>query len=139
MNWDKTFMDMAHIVAKRSKDPRKKVGAILVSPANNHVAIGYNGFPRGIAETEERWNDKYKYVVHAEENAILNAKCDLEGWTLYVTLFPCTACTNKVLQAGIKRIVYYDNNSKSLSDDSINLSLELFEEMDVKVERISKF
>lgn len=135
MNWDETFMEMALVVSKRSKDPRRQVGAVLVSPKKNHVAIGYNGFPRGIEETNERWDDKYKYVVHAEENAILNAKCDLEDWTLYVTLFPCTSCTNKILQSGVSRIVYLDTNSKSLNDDSINLSLELFEEMDIKIER----
>lgn len=136
MNWDTMFMEMAQTVAKRSKDPRTQVGAILVSPGNNRVAIGYNGFPKGIEETQERWADKYRYVVHAEENAILNAKCDLEGWTLYVTLFPCTSCTNKILQAGIARVCYTKVSSRSLNDDSIKLSLELFKEMGVSIERI---
>lgn len=135
ISWDEMFMQMAETVAKRSKDPRTQVGAVLVSPGNNRVAIGYNGFPKGIEETPERWEDKYSYVVHAEENAILNAKCDLEGWTLYVTLFPCTSCTNKILQAGISRIVYANNESRSLDTDSIQRSLQLFKEMGIEVEQ----
>jgi deoxycytidylate deaminase len=37
-------MDMAHSIAKRSYDPKYKVGAIVVSADNTSVlALGYNG------------------------------------------------------------------------------------------------
>jgi deoxycytidylate deaminase len=48
-------------------------------------------------------------AVHAEENAILNltryggSKNDL---VLYTTTYPCNLCANKIVNAGIKKVVY---------------------------------
>jgi deoxycytidylate deaminase len=33
----------------------------------------------------------------------------LEGSTIYVTKFPCLACCNAIIQAGVKRIYTHDN------------------------------
>ena len=127
-------MQMADVVSQRSKDPNTKVGAVLVCPERDRVATGYNGFPAGLEETQERWDDKYRYVVHAEMNAILNARCDLREWTLYTTMFPCCDCTKMLLQTGISRIVYRDTHSNSVGD-SLDKSISLFREMDVTIER----
>jgi len=134
VSWDDCFMDMAETVSKRSKDPSTQVGAVLVSQDNNRVSVGYNGFPAGLEETKERWSDKHSYVVHAEMNAVLNARGDLRGYTLYTTMFPCINCTKLILQAGISRIVYKDLCSKSI-EATVHLSEELFKEMDVSIER----
>ena len=133
-SWDQCFMSMAESVSMRSKDPTTKVGAVLVSSDRNRVSVGYNGFPAGLDETEQRWGDKHSYVVHAEINAILNARCDLRGYTLYTTMFPCIECTKLILQAGVSRIVYKDFSSKSV-EATLSLSEELFKEMSVSVER----
>jgi tRNA(Arg) A34 adenosine deaminase TadA len=46
-------------------------------------------------------------VVHAEVNAIMFRNCtDLEGCTLYTTLFPCHECAKAIIQSGIKEIYY---------------------------------
>ena len=46
-------------------------------------------------------------MVHAEVNAIMYRNCvDLEGCTLYTTLFPCHECAKVIIQAGIKKIYY---------------------------------
>ena len=71
--WDGRYLALAEQVASWSKDPSTQVGAIAVNPLGNVVAQGYNGFPRGIADSDERYNDrekKYKYIVHAETNCI---------------------------------------------------------------------
>ena len=114
ISWDEYFMGMAVLSALRSKDPSTKVGAVIVSPDNKVISIGYNGMPRQIDEEQLSWNrgegldSKYLYVCHAEFNAILNTQVGgtLKGSTLYVTLFPCNECAKAVIQTGIKEIVY---------------------------------
>lgn len=127
ISWDELWMGMAKLVAQRSKDPNTQVGAVLVSPDNKRVAVGYNGFPSGLTETEELWRSptqeeldqgaitKYDRVVHAEPNALIHANTDTSGWTLYVTYPPCSRCAPVVINAGIKRIVYcFLPNEKSV-------------------------
>ena len=113
--WDNRFMDLAKHIATWSKDPSTQVGAIIVDDHKKVIGMGYNGFPRGIKDTEERLNDrptKYSLVVHAELNAILNAKLDspvsFVHNTLYCTLFPCSECAKAIIQAGIKTVVAPD-------------------------------
>lgn len=53
---------------------------------------------------------KHPYVVHAEENAVLNKfSIDLNDCTIYVTLFPCNKCAQVLIQSGIKRIVFLND------------------------------
>jgi deoxycytidylate deaminase len=48
-------------------------------------------------------------ALHAEERAIINAAGrDLRGTTIYTTAFPCFLCAEKILQAGITKIVFAD-------------------------------
>ena len=110
MNWDEYFLKIAAVAASKSKDPSTQVGAVIVRPDRTIVSVGYNGFPRGVADTPERLNDrptKYSLVVHAEMNAILSARESLNGYTLYTVPFmPCDRCFVHVIQAGIKRVVF---------------------------------
>ena len=110
--WDRRFMSIAENISTWSKDPSTVVGAIAVSPEGQILATGYNGFPRGIEDTEERLNNrptKYKYIVHAELNCILNAAwhtVSLRNATLYVHGLPvCMDCAKSLVQVGLKRIV----------------------------------
>lgn len=106
--WDSIFVKMAEAIAQRSKDPSTQVGAFLVSPDKRRMSGGFNGFPSGFPESPQLWErpTKYKYVCHAEINAILQARTDLTGWTLYVTIPTCSECAKYVLQSGIKRVVF---------------------------------
>lgn len=107
--WDWRMVDLVTgDVAAWSKDPEEGVGALLVSPDRRQVSWGYNGFPRDIEDTTERLNDKElkrKLTIHAEMNAMLNAKVDVDGWTLYCTKFPCSVCAGAMIQKGIRRLV----------------------------------
>src|SRR6056300_417538 len=74
--WDQRFMQMAQMVSTWSKDPSSKIGAVAVNDEKRILATGYNGFPRGIADTEERLNnrdEKYPRIIHAEMNVLMNA------------------------------------------------------------------
>jgi dCMP deaminase len=95
-----------------SKDPSTKTASVAFDDDFNILATGYNGFPRGIADTEERLNTrelKYKLVVHGEANMICSAARSghsLKGSTVMVsTLFPCSSCAGLMVQAGVKRVI----------------------------------
>lgn len=115
--WDKRFLELARHIASWSKDPSTQVGAVLVKKdwGNKVVGLGYNGFARGVEDTEERLHNrelKYKYVVHAEVNAITMAENRAHGATMYV--WPafdipciCNDCCKIAIQAGVAEIVGY--------------------------------
>lgn len=110
--WDTRYLELAKHVAEWSKDPSRKIGAVAVGDAGQILSLGYNGFPRGIEDTNERLTnreEKYKLVVHAEMNVIYNASLNgvsLRGSTLYISGLPmCSDCVRGVIQVGIKRVV----------------------------------
>jgi dCMP deaminase len=134
VKWDIRYLQLARTVASWSKDPSTKTGAVIVSPENFLVSIGYNGFPRGVEDTSERLNDreqKYKLIVHCERNAIISAKRDLTGSTLYTWPFmSCAPCAGMVIQTGIKRCVAPLNNNPRWQAD-FELTAKMFSEAGV--------
>ena len=122
ISWDEYFMAVALLAAERSKDPNTQVGACIVDADNRIVSTGYNGFPYGCSDDEYPWsregedaaNTKYGYVVHAELNAILNARGrNVAGTRIYVALFPCNECAKAIIQAGISEVVYLSDKYAS--------------------------
>lgn len=109
--WDETYLEIAKVVAKRSKDPHTKVGVVLVKEGRV-IGIGYNGEPRDFTYNFN-WNskEKYDFVIHAELNAISNA-CSVGvscvGATLYSTLSPCHDCMKLIIQHQIKEVYYLE-------------------------------
>jgi len=107
--WDFRFLRLAQHTANWSKDPSTQVGAVIVGPRRIVLALGYNGLPRGIADTEQRLLEraqKYSLTVHAEINALHNAAAPVIGATLYTwPLAPCQPCALQIIQAGIARVV----------------------------------
>ena len=120
ISWDEYFMGVSLLAAKRSKDPNTQVGACIVDEGNIILSTGYNGFPYGCSDDSYPWertgeDTKYNYVVHAELNAILNARGkNLKGARLYVDLLPCNECAKAIIQSGIAEVVYlYDKYADS--------------------------
>lgn len=132
LSWDDYFMSVALLSGKRSKDPSTQVGACIVNRNNIIESIGYNGLPKGCSDDEFSWekegetlNTKYPFVVHAELNAILNAKGkDLSGCKIYVALFPCNECAKAIIQSGISEVVYLSD--KYADTDSVKASKRMF-------------
>lgn len=107
--WDLRFLALAQQVALWSKDPRTRVGCVLVSPSRDRLVLGYNGLPRQTDDDPQVLGDrelKNEMVVHAEANALLTAACSTRGWTSYTTHPPCSRCTALLIQAGIQHMVY---------------------------------
>lgn len=141
LTWDEYFMGLAHLSAKRSKDPSTQVGAVIVSNDHRVVGIGYNGFPNGCSDDEFPWDregefaqTKYPFVVHAELNAILNSNADLRGCSIYVSLFPCNECAKAIIQSGISRIVY--ESDKYADTDGTKASKRMLKAAGVQLEQL---
>lgn len=145
--WDIRFMRMAREVSLWSKDPSKKIGAVAIDPIKKiELSKGYNGFPRKIFDTEERYADrktKYKFVVHAEMNCIYNATyvgACLDGAYVYVYGLPvCSECAKGLIQVGIKRvyvIAEHIADRPEWKESWIN-TLEMFNEAGIEYQYIS--
>ena len=107
-DWHQTWLDIAAAVARRSYDPKWKVGAIIVSEDNTTMlALGYNGnYPGG---PHERDSDDVgaSGFIHAEENALIKAPYHYpQPKVMYVTVSPCYMCAKKIINAGISRVIY---------------------------------
>ncbi len=142
LSWDDYFMSVALLSGKRSKDPNTQVGACIVNKNNIIESIGYNGLPKGCSDDEFPWdkegealNTKYPFVVHAELNAILNAKGkDLSGCRIYVALFPCNECAKAIIQSGISEVIYLSD--KYANTDSVKASKLMFKCAGVKLSQL---
>lgn len=118
-SWDEYYMVEAFWSASRSPDIRTKHGAVIVAWDYSPISQGYNAYPR------KSWDEKmpkdapgkYLVTIHAEDNAILFAKQDLKGTRLYVTGMPCARCWTKIIQKGIKRVMYGPVQSKCNDED----------------------
>jgi dCMP deaminase len=138
---DLRYLEMAKLIASWSKDPSTKTGAVIVDGSGFIAACGYNGFARGFADSTERWADrelKYKLVVHCERNAIISARRDMTGATLYTWPFmSCAPCAGMVVQAGIVRCVAPVNNVERWQAD-FNLAKQIFAETGVVLDLIGE-
>lgn len=109
--WDVRFLSIAVHIMSWSKDPIRKVGCAIFDDDKNQLSGGFNGFARGVADLEDRLQDKNTkndFVVHAEANAVATAARNghsLKGATAYITQLPCSQCAALLIQAGIKRVV----------------------------------
>ena len=143
ISWDEYFMGVALLASKRSKDPNTQVGACIVDSENRILSTGYNGFPSGCSDDEYPWErdgdygcTKYPFVVHAELNAILNARGkNLTGAKIYVALFPCNECAKAIIQSGIKDIVYLSD--KYANTDSTLASKRMLESAGVSFNQLN--
>lgn len=146
MNIEKSskFLKLAEFQANLfSKDPSTKVCALFIAPESLQIlSTGYNGFCRGIEESNQRWErpEKYKYVVHAESNGIFNAcrnGVSLKDSICIVTLFPCSNCTKGLIQVGVKSIITKEPDFEHERwGDDFKYSLEMIKEVGIELNYI---
>lgn len=115
VSWDRYFINIALTVLQKSKDRSTKIGAVIVDEHHNLMNTGFNGFPRGIDDTNPNYHErplKYDYTEHAERNAIYQAAAGrggTRGATLYLGHNPvnaiCTGCARAIIQSQIVRVV----------------------------------
>lgn len=136
VKWDTRFLGLAAHISAWSKDPSSQVGAVITD-GNRIVSVGYNGFAAGVEDRTERLTDrncKLNLTIHAEENAMIFAKRDLTGCTVYVTHPPCPRCASKLIQEEVGRIVCISPSEDFLSRwaDDLKLSQEMYQEAGVE-------
>jgi len=150
-SWDEYFIKIMYMVAEKSKDPKTKIGAVLVKD-KRIISTGYNGLCRGVNDNVSERHvrpAKYSWFEHGERNAIYAAArhgIATEGTTMYTNGVPCIDCARAVIQAGVSKVIVhkaYEDMSASAarqkSDQSQwkghnDVSLTMFEEAGVIVE-----
>jgi dCMP deaminase len=145
--WDERFFQLCQLIARWSEDRRRNVGAVIVGPANEVRAIGYNGLPRGVSgEFELRHNqeggEKYYWFEHAERNAIYNAAragISVSGCRLYINVFPCADCARGIIQSGIVQINTFHRPEEDVYfDRSFDVALTMLEEGHIELKIFSE-
>lgn len=143
--WQRRMILLARHVAQWSRDPSTKVGAVIVDHHRRVVSLGYNGFPRGVKDTDSRYNvksEKYPRVVHAEANAILTASRNLEGATIFIDpLPPCAECAKLIIQAGVHNVCFVADGGlfKNSEQHKYQIAEEMFDEASVLIWRLDPF
>lgn len=153
--WDRHFLERALFISSMSKDPRTRVGSVIVGSDREPLTDGFNGLPRGIEDTPARLEDKelkLKLIVHAEMNAVLNAArrgCSaLKGSTIYVACTddsgevwggpPCIRCAVELIQAGIGKVVTYPTKPVSTWRENFAMSRCLLDEAGIEYQELAR-
>lgn len=132
---DWVLMNSAHLWARRGTCSRAQVGCVISRNGRNLVS-GYNGAPAGMDHCDHRCicmpvsegNDLPKRwvedrlctahepcvnAVHAEANALAFAAkygVGIEGAELHTTRVPCLTCAGLIINAGIIRVVWFEEH-----------------------------
>ncbi len=135
-DWNSYFMEIAHIVSKRSTCLRRSVGAVIVKE-KRILSTGYNGPPMGLAHCEdigcvrEQQNvgsgERHELCrgLHAEQNAIIQAAFHgvaIKGADIYSTHLPCSICVKMILNAGLNTIFFLEGYPDDLASRLIEES-----------------
>jgi dCMP deaminase len=141
-SWDEYFMEITHLVARRTTCLRRQVGAVIVKD-RNILATGYNGAPSGVAHCLDTGclreqlqipsGERHELCrgLHAEQNAIIQAAkhgTNIDGSTLYCTTHPCIICVKMIINAGIRRVVFAEGYADQLAAAMINESGVILEQ-----------
>lgn len=142
--WDEYFLEIAHVVKKRSTCLRRQVGAVIVKD-NRILTTGYNGVPPEIEHCDSKGCLRQKLQIpsgekhelcralHAEQNAIIQAAksgISIDGSTIYITTQPCVICTKLIIASGIVKVIYE-------GDYPDDLSLDMLKESSIEVIKVN--
>ncbi|XP_011408034.2 PREDICTED: deoxycytidylate deaminase-like [Amphimedon queenslandica] len=109
ISWEQFFMGIAELSKTRpgeDKNSKCIVGACIVSPSKQVMAVGYSGYPEDMEKIGDKAYQGYN-ASHAEYKAIIKTP-SVKGCTLYVTKEPCCVCAKMIVQAGISKVIYKD-------------------------------
>ena len=146
---DEDFLKEALRQSAFSRDPNTRVGAVIVSPFKHIRSMGFNRFPRRLAYTPERLQNrdlKNRLMVHAERAAITDAAkrgMAINGCTLYLAATddsgliwggcPCLACTIEIIEGGIAEIVSFAPKAVSKWADDLMFAESIMAECRIPV------
>jgi dCMP deaminase len=92
------------------------------------LGVGYNGFPKGMKDSllPTSRPEKYKWMIHAERNALSNCVIRPDNGIAYVTGQCCNDCIMSLWQEGVVKVVMSDNHGTQLFDQKEKEIFDLF-------------
>ena len=103
------YISIAELYAKESKDPKFKVGSVIVTP-EGILYPGYNGDEIGGTNKRDSLDHGCSGFVHSEANSILKFNPSIhKGSSMYVTYNPCAVCSRMIVNTQAIKAVYYKN------------------------------
>jgi dCMP deaminase len=148
-SWDSIWMQVATVVASRSRCSRARIGAVIVDKNQRISATGYNGaaanYPtEGLctnwcerAQGKTDLSSSYEGCpsIHAEANALLYVdRSAVEGGTIYVTGAPCMQCAKLISNSGLSRVVAVVKDSDAHRNPEV--VLDYLEKCGISIETI---
>mgnify|MGYP001432153490 CR=1 FL=1 len=139
--WTEYFISMAQLASTRSADGQTKHGCVITDINHRVLGIGYNSFPSAMPDDilPNLRPEKYKWMIHAERNALSNCALRPKNGIAYITGPPCLDCTKSLYQEGIKKIVCVNNHSTYDTTEEDSIVLEILSAYgDIDIEMVSK-
>jgi dCMP deaminase len=132
--FEEMALRIANEVKERSEDPYKKVGVCILNKEGRILSIGYNGLLTKQTATDSFWDnrdERRKYIIHAEINALTCISRYDNPYILASTLLPCANCAINICSHGIKNVYYSEEYDKDI------LAHEIFDFYKVKLQKIN--
>lgn len=144
-SWDEYFLNLAFNVAIRSEDPNVKHGAVIVNKYNHIIGTGYNGPIKGSKNKLIPFSirdEKRKWMIHAEENAMLNVTQSSsergDDCKIYITGLPCNNCLQRIINFGIKKIIMADKmGSITENEETDKMRKKIIKMSGLKIKKIN--
>jgi len=127
-------MKIAEAASHRSEDPFQKVGVSILNKNGRVLSVGYNGLKPKDKRDDIFWSDRQnrrKYILHAETNALSCITRYDEPYLLASTLLPCSCCAINIASYGIEKVLYLEDYENDLFAHEIlkfhNIELKKYE------------
>jgi len=130
-DWISYYIGLARVISKKSHDLHTQHGCVITDQQNRVLGIGYNGFPRGLDDTQLPTNrpDKYSWMIHAERNALSNCVIRPDNAIAYVTGQCCNDCIKALWQEGVNTVHMMNNHGTILFDHKEKILFDTFVQM----------
>jgi dCMP deaminase len=126
-----TYMQVCRDISRLSHDSKIQVATIIITDNFKEIcSIGYNGDYSGGPNSRTDMTHGQSNFLHSEENALFHLGKPLElrsHLILMCTHKPCSMCAKRIVNSGIKRVIYDTEYS-----DSLNQTDQIFEASGVK-------
>lgn len=133
-SWDEIWMNFAHEIAKKSPDPKHKIGSVIVTEDNTSMWCGFNSDEVNGDNKRFSMKSGCSTFIHSETNAMLHLDfSDQRPKKMYLTHSPCIVCSRMIVNARtIKKVIYYQEYDTDLR------GFEILKKHDIIVEKYRK-
>lgn len=129
--WTNYFFGLAKVSSQRSHDIHTQHGCVITDQNHRILGVGYNGFPKEIKDENLPLTrpEKYKWMIHAERNALSNCVVRPDNGIAYVTGQCCNDCIMALWQEGVKTVYMMNSHGTQLFDKDAQQVFDKFVEI----------